>query len=454
MSLSGPWSERPWRRVLVYGMGLSGLAAARFLRRHGVEVTGVDRRPEAVKGAGALDFEVWAEERAAEIDLEGYDGVVVSPGVPPARPLLAAARARSLPVVAEVELAFPFLEGPVVGISGSNGKSTTTAMTGALLAASGVTAEVCGNIGVPLCDRVAGPPGRVFVVELSSYQLEATDRFHPRAAALLNVSPDHLDRYGALEAYAAAKRRLFLRQSDGDVSVVNADDPWTAAAATAARRRAFSRRGPVADGCFVDGGAVIERQPGGAERQLFSTADVPVPGPHNLENAMAAALLAAALGTPAAAIGAGLRAFRGLPHRLERVREIDGVAFYDDSKGTNLDATAKSLEGFGDASVHLILGGRNKGADFRDLGAIVGRKARKVYLIGEAAAEIARALEQRAPGLPLARAGTLERAVAAAAQDAGPGEVVLLSPACASFDQFRDFNHRGDEFQRLVRELG
>jgi UDP-N-acetylmuramoylalanine--D-glutamate ligase len=358
-----------------------------------------------------------------------------------------------VPVIAEVELAFPFLEGPVVAISGSNGKSTTTSMTGALLAANGVSAEVCGNFGVPLCDKVEGPPGRVFVVEMSSYQLETTDRFHPRAAALLNVSPDHLDRYGDMEAYAAAKRRLFARQCGDDVSVINADDPWTVAAATAARRRAFSRRGPVADGCFVDRDAVVERLPGSGERELFRAADVPVPGPHNLENAMAAALLAAALGTPPPAIRAGLRAFTGLPHRLQKVRERRGVAYFDDSKGTNLDATAKSLEGFADRSVHLILGGRNKGADFRELEAIVARRACGLYLIGEAAAEIGAAFAPLRQRLPIRDDGTLERAVAAAAAVAAPGEVVLLSPACASFDQFRDFNHRGDEFQRLVREL-
>ena len=450
MSLHGPWSERPWRRVLVYGMGLSGLAAARFLRQRGVDVLGVDRRSE---GADATGFEIWSEDRLGEGDLDRFDGVVLSPGVPPSRPLVVAARRRGMPVIAEVELAFPFLDGPVLAISGSNGKSTTTSMTGAVLVAGGVRAEVCGNIGVPLCDVVDGPAGRVFVVEMSSYQLETTDRFHPRAAALLNVSPDHLDRYGNIEAYAAAKRRLFVRQCGNDVSVVNADDPWTAAAATAARRRAFSRRGPVDDGCYVDRGAVIERTPGGGERELFAATDVPVPGPHNLENAMAAALLAAALGTPPPAIRAGLRSFTGLPHRLQKVRERRGVAYYDDSKGTNLDATAKSLEGFPDHAVHLILGGRNKGADFRTLQTIVERRARAVYLIGEAAAEIEGAFAALRGRLSMLRAETLDRAVAAAADAADAGDVVLLSPACASFDQFRDFNHRGDEFQRLVAEL-
>jgi UDP-N-acetylmuramoylalanine--D-glutamate ligase len=449
MSLHGPWSERPWRRALVYGLGASGLAAARLLRRHGVEVVGVDRRPitPGVALEPAPDFAFLPEASAAAIDWSGLDGVVLSPGVPVRAPLVTAARAHGLPVIAEVELAFPFLSGPVVAITGSNGKSTTTAMTGALLRAAGMAVEVCGNIGVPLCDTVEGPAGRVFVVELSSYQLETTDRFHPRAAAYLNLSPDHLDRHGDLAAYGAAKQRIFLRQAGGDVSVVNADDPWTRAAATAARRRSFSRRGPVEDGCYLDAGGVVERRPGAATRELFAAGDVPVPGPHNVENAMAAALLAVAIGAPVAAIRAGLRTFRGLPHRLAKVRTLDGVDFYDDSKGTNLDATAKSLEGFADGTVHLILGGRGKGTDFRELGEIVARKARRLYLIGETAAEIEAALGALVPAI---RSGTLERAIADAAEAAGRGETVLLSPACASFDQFRDFNHRGDEFERLV----
>jgi UDP-N-acetylmuramoylalanine--D-glutamate ligase len=448
-----PWSAGEWRRVLVYGLGLSGRAAARLLLDRGVAVVGVDARPAAELELGELagrpGFELAPGGEAAELPA-GLDGVVVSPGVPPERPLLSAARRRGLPVIAEVELAFPLLAGTVVGITGSNGKSTTTALTGAMLRAAGRAVEVCGNIGEPLAGRVEGPPGRIFVVELSSFQLEAIATFHPRAAALLNLAPDHLDRYGDLAAYGAAKAAIFRNQEAADVAVVNAEDPLVAAAATRARRRTFSRRGPVPDGCYLAADRVVEVAPGEPPRELFCAADLPLAGVHNLENAMAAALLARALGGEPAALRAALGGFTALPHRLQRVAEIAGVAFYDDSKGTNPAATAKSLEGFADASVHLILGGRNKGADFAELAPVVSRKARRLYLIGEAAGEIAAAL---GPLAPAERAGTLEAAVAAAAAAALPGEAVVLSPACASFDQFRNFAHRGEEFQRLVRGL-
>ncbi|MGD2114748.1 MAG: UDP-N-acetylmuramoyl-L-alanine--D-glutamate ligase, partial [Acidobacteriota bacterium] len=271
----------------------------------------------------------------------------------------------------------------------------------------------------------------------------------------LNVAADHLDRHGTLEGYARAKRRIFENQAAGDVAVLNADDPIVRETVVRARRRLFSRHEEVADGCFLrpgeDADVVIERDPlGGGERELFAASDVPLPGAHNLANAMAAALLARALGTEPEALRRALASFRGLPHRMERVAEAAGVTWYDDSKGTNPAATLGCLEGFGDGTVHLILGGRNKGNDFTALASAAARTCRRVYLIGEAAGEIEEALDQ--PGAPpVSRSGTLERAVAEAAGRARAGEAVLLSPACASFDQFRDFNHRGDEFQRLVR---
>lgn len=447
-----PWSEAPWRRAVVYGLGASGTAAAELLLARGVEVLGVDGRRESDLDLGSLagreGFRVAPEGEEAELP-EGADAVVVSPGVPGERPLLRAAREAGLPVIGEVELAFPLLEGTVVAITGSNGKSTTTALTGAMIEASGRTVEVCGNIGRPLAACVDGPPGRVFVVELSSFQLETVDTFRPRAAALLNLAPDHLDRYDDLLDYGEAKRRIFARQGPGDVAVLNADDAWTAALAPHGRKRLFSRRRVVEDGCYLEGGRVLEAVPSAAPRALFAAADVPLAGVHNLENAMAAALLARAVGAEPEAIADGLAGFRGLPHRLERVAEAGGVTWYDDSKGTNPAAVLKSLEGFDDGSVHLILGGRNKGADFADLRQAVARKARRLYLIGEAAGEAAGALQGT---VPHEHAVTLRAAVTLAADHAKPGEVVVLSPACASFDQFRNFAHRGRVFQALVRE--
>jgi UDP-N-acetylmuramoylalanine--D-glutamate ligase len=438
---------RRWRRAVVYGLGLSGRAAAQLLLSRGVAVFAVDSRPPdelAQLPAGALD--VGGEDAPLPADA---DGVVLSPGVPPDRPLLAAARRAGLPVISEVELAFPLLDGPVVGITGSNGKSTTTSLTGAMLEAAGERVEVCGNIGRALSSRVDGPPGRIFVVELSSFQLEAVDTLRPRAAALLNVSPDHLDRYADLDAYTAAKRNLFARQGEGDVTVLNADDRRSAGSPSGGRRRFFSRLGRVEDGCWLDGETVVEAAPDGVQTVLFARSELPLPGAHNLENAMAAALLARTLGARPAALARALAGFRGLPHRMERVGEAGGVTWYDDSKATNFAAVAKSLVDLPDGTVHLILGGLGKGDDPSEVADLARRKAKRLYLIGDAAEGFAEAFAGTAP---IERSGVMERAVAAAAATAVPGDVVLLSPACASFDQFDDYAHRGDVFQALVRE--
>ncbi|HXO20044.1 MAG TPA: Mur ligase family protein, partial [Thermoanaerobaculia bacterium] len=289
-----PWSQGEWQRVLVYGLGLSGRAAARLLLSRGVAVLAVDARPREALGELPDDprLELLAGGEPATVPGE-VDGVVVSPGVPMTRPLLADARRRGLPVIAEVELAFPFLNGPVLAITGSNGKSTTTALAGAMLRAAGFAVEVCGNIGEPLAGKVEGPPGRVFVVELSSFQIEGIVTFAPLAAALLNIAEDHLDRYPSLDDYAAAKKALFHGMGPQAFAVLNADDPQTTAIETRARRRLFSRLGPVADGCFADPadgqGRVLEVSPdGGGAVELFRAADVPLAGVQNLENAMAA----------------------------------------------------------------------------------------------------------------------------------------------------------------------
>lgn len=442
-----------WRKAVVYGFGASGHAATRLLLAQGVAVVVVDRRDPSTLDPGALadDSRVsWVLGGEPEMVPPGVDGVVVSPGIPGDRPLLEDARRQGVPVIAEVELAFAHVSGPVVAITGSNGKSTTTAMTGAILEAAGMAVSVCGNIGVPMSERAMSAPESTFVVELSSFQLEEIVNFHPRAAALLNVALDHLDRYESLDKYLAAKRRIFLRQGEGDVAVLNADDSLARASTSAARRRFFSLEQAPDDGCWLEGGDVVERAPGVADRILFRVEDVPVPGRHNLENAMAAALLGLATGAPVESIARGLAQFRGLPHRLEKVAEIDGVTWFDDSKGTNPAATIKSLSGFAPGSVHLILGGRNKGLSFAELVPAVERWARRVYLIGEARADLESALAGR---IEMEHAATMDNAVAAAARSARSGEVVVLSPACASFDQYRDFNARGDHFQQLIRDL-
>lgn len=445
-----PFDPARLARVYVLGLGLSGTAAARLLLARGIAVVAGDRRPAAeldLAGLAAADLALGSEPDRLP---DGIDAVIVSPGVGADHPLLAAARRDGIPVAAEVELAAAFARGTLIGITGSNGKSTTTAMTGAMLRAAGFAVEVCGNIGVPLASVAEGADDRFLVVELSSFQLETIHRLRPRAAALLNLSPDHLDRHGSLAGYLEAKRRIFRNQTAEDTAVLNADDPAIAATPVAARRRFFSATGAVADGCRVVADRVVDRDPTHGESELFAVADVPLPGPHNLENAMAAALLARAAGAPAPAIGAALRDFRGLPHRLELAGEHRGVRFYDDSKGTNVGATARSLEGFPDRSVHAILGGRNKGADLAGLRDVASRKLRRAYLIGESAGELAAALSG---AVETVETGTLEAAVAAAAAAATAGEVVVLSPACASFDQFRDYRDRGEQFVRFVEEV-
>lgn len=473
---STPWPAQDWRRALVYGLGISGRAAVALLRRRGVPVLAVD---EGTPGEAQLadlvaddGVELRLGQRPDELP-SGVDGVVVSPGVPLDRPLLQAARAADVPVLAEVELAFPLLDGPVVGITGSNGKSTTTALAGAMLAAAGHRVEVCGNIGQALSSRVSEmtgeAPGRIFVVELSSFQLEATRHFHPQAAALLNLTPDHLDRHPDFEAYRDAKAALFRCQSAEDLAVLNAGDALVCGVQTTAQRRYFTAQegdgsgvdgGEVFDGCRRLGDAVVEVAPGQAPRILFHQSDMPLPGLHNLENAMAAALLARSFDAQPDAIAAAVRGFRGLPHRLEWVGERHGVPWFDDSKGTNLAATVRSLEGFGDGTVHLILGGIYKGGDLDELVSMVRRKAKRAYLIGQGAPVFAEALSAEALSAEAPRdqalwehCDELHIAVERAAEAAHPGELVLLSPACSSFDQFPNFAERGRVFQRLVRGL-
>ncbi len=449
--MKAPWGKGRFERVLVYGLGMSGRAAAKMLLERGVSVVAVDSKKDVDVSDFSGKFELWPGGEPSELPppAGGFDAVIVSPGVPMDKPLLIDARRKGVPVIAEVELAAPFVNGPVVAITGSNGKSTTTALTGAMLKAAGHKVEVCGNIGDPLVGKIDGPVGRVFVVELSSFQIEGIVTLKPRAAALLNLAEDHLDRYGSMAAYGAAKKRLFLTQDAAGIAVLNADDPETLDVETQARKRFFSRRGRVEDGCYARDGRVIEVTPGEPDVDLFLASDVPLAGVQNLENAMAAALLARAIGAEPEELRTGLAGFKGLPHRMERVGEKDGVVWYNDSKGTNPAATAKSLEGFEDGTVHLILGGRNKGADLTTLTPIVRQKVRRAYLIGESAGDFEKAL---GGAVPLEHSETMERAVRSAAQAAKAGEAVVLSPACASFDQFRNFVHRGEVFEALVRE--
>lgn len=436
---------RNWRTVLIYGLGVSGRAAASLALARGQAVIAVDDDPGVESGELSGRIELAAPTELAD----GVDGIIVSPGVPPNAPLLDLAAQRSVPAVSEVEFAYQWSDsGVFLGITGSNGKSTTCAMTGDILAAGGRDVAVCGNFGLALSEAVE-KGAETYVVELSSFQLEGTRAFHPQVAAWLNLSADHLDRHATMIAYAEAKAAIFRNQTAEDFAVLNADDAVVSTTQVEAGRLTFSTRRPVRCGCYLAEDAVVEVG-GEGSSVLFTTDDLSLPGLHNLQNAMVASLVGRSLGVDRDSLRGAIRAFRGLPHRTELVAEIDGVCFFNDSKGTNPAATVRSLAAFPDRGVHLIVGGRAKGSDWRELAAAAAGRVRRVYGVGEAGHELVAALAASVPGEDC---GDLTTAVHAAAKAATSGEVVLLSPACASYDQYDDFAQRGDHFRRLVREL-
>ncbi len=449
------------RRVAVLGFARSGRALAEALSARGVAVTVGDSRPEA-------DFEGHDALRARGVRfffggparefLAGAEWLAVSPGVPLDVAPVRDARAQGIPVLSEVEAAWRIAEAEAPGthrwiaITGTNGKSTTTTWIAEILKRAGRPVALSGNIGAPLSGFLSEPGPRDFVCELSSFQLEGVERFHPHVAVLTNITPDHLDRYPGFAEYAAAKARVFARQEADDFAVVNSDDAASRAIATSARRVLFSRRGrPAAAGpaAWLEAGELVS-DVAGPRHAVVAAGSLALPGAHNVENALAALAAAECLGAPAEAIVSALTRFEGLPHRSERVAESGGVRWVDDSKGTNVDATLKSLEGYAPGSVVLILGGRDKHGDFAALSELVRRNTRAVLTIGEAAGVIEKALSGAAT---IERAQTMEAAVARAAALARPGDTVLLSPACASFDQYRNFEERGRHFASLARKV-
>lgn len=439
-------SETTHRRALVVGLGASGVAAARLLQRDGWQVVVTDLKTRAELAGRLAQLPTTVESRLGAHPPELLDAtslVVVSPGVPWDLPLLVDARERGLEVVAEVELAYRTTpDTPIAGVTGSNGKSTVTSLLGEMLRAAGMATGVGGNIGHPASALALEGGHDAWVLELSSFQLEGCITLRPRVGVLLNLSADHLDRHTDLEAYLALKARLFARQRNDDVAVLNLDDPRVAALAVPAQRATFSLSDRSADAYRAGEELVIDG------RSLLPRAQLPLLGDHNVANALAAALAAVRLGVDRSAVSRALRTFRGLHHRHQIVAECGGVRWVDDSKGTNIGATAAGLSGYPPATIHLILGGLGKGQDFRELRpAVTGRVAR-VYLIGRAAEEIATALEG---AVAIEHCGTLTEAVQRAAAHARPGDTVLLSPACASFDQFADYADRGTTFARLAR---
>jgi UDP-N-acetylmuramoylalanine--D-glutamate ligase len=443
------------KRVLVVGLGRSGVASALFLRSHGAKVTVSDTKSEDQLRAEIpvlLDQGIAVETgRHGERTFQNQDLIVVSPGVPVDAQPLSQARALGEPVIGEIELASAFLPGPIVAITGSNGKTTTTTLAGEILAKAGWDTLVGGNIGTPAISLVErATPDSVTVLEVSSFQLETIRKFRPKVAVVLNVTPDHLDRHRTFASYVEAKARVFENQQAGDFAVLNADDPTCVRLAGRTRAQVywFSRKREVEPGAFVRGKEVVIRDAGG-ERVVMPVSGVPLKGGHNVENVLAAVCAAQLMGCDSEKIAQAVREFQAVEHRLEYVATVRGVEYYNDSKATNVDATIKALESF-PGNIHLILGGKDKGSDYTVLNDLLRQRVKCVYTIGAAAEKIQSHIRGAASVVP---AGTMEAAVKQAAAAAQPGDIVLLAPACASFDQFHNYEHRGKMFKALVLEL-
>jgi UDP-N-acetylmuramoylalanine--D-glutamate ligase len=446
--------ELKGKRVLIVGLARTGVATALFCAARGALVTATESRGEAeivdavaqLRAAGViLELGGHLEQTFVQQDL-----IVPSPGVPADFPLLQVARAKRVKVWSEIELAYRFLQGKLIGITGSNGKTTTTSLVEHILRTAEFHTILAGNIGTPLISCVNGMTSTtVTVAELSSFQLELIEEFRPNISVFLNLTPDHLDRHGSMDSYAAAKARIFENQTERDAAVVNADD---AATLPYVPKRTpvywFSRKKDVEQGTAVRGDQIVFQRDGKEERVIKHN-EIPLVGEHNLENVLAAVAAARLAGAEPGAIAKGVRSFAGVEHRLEFVAEIGGVRYYNDSKATNVDATLKALDAF-PSRVLIILGGKDKGSDYRVLQQPLKQKAVVALLIGTASEKIE---AQIAGSVEIERAGTLERAVTFASRTARPGDVVLLAPACASFDQFENYEHRGRVFKELVRRV-
>jgi UDP-N-acetylmuramoylalanine--D-glutamate ligase len=446
--------ELKGKKVLVVGLGKSGLAAALFLRRRGAQVTVSDVRSAAALGRdipALLDEGIMVETGGhGLLTFRRQDLIVVSPGVPLDTPELVQVKKFGLPILGEVELAARFLRGKTLAITGSNGKTTTTSLCGEILAAEGVPVQVGGNIGVPVIALVDESRDDGWsVLEVSSFQLETVERFRPQIAVILNITPDHLDRHGSFANYVAAKERIFANQTGEDALVLNADDEAASRCAARAKSRIFwfSRTRIVRQGAFVHEGTVLFRaSEQSAPEPILKVSSIPLKGEHNVENVLAAVCAARLAGVHPEAIRSAVENFRAVEHRLEFVANIHGVDYYNDSKATNVDASMKAIAAF-PSGIHLILGGKDKDSDYRLMRPLLETRVKAVYTIGAAAEKIATHVEGAAR---IVNSGTLDAAVTAAAEAAQPGEVILLAPACSSFDQFENYEQRGQVFKDLV----
>jgi UDP-N-acetylmuramoylalanine--D-glutamate ligase len=452
------------KRVLVVGLGISGVASALFLKAHGARVTVSDTKSgDELRNEipTLLDHGIAVETGGhGERTFRGQDLIVVSPGVPVDAPALVQARSLGGEVIGEIELASQFLLGPMVAITGSNGKTTTTTLAGEILTAGGFPTLVGGNIGNPAISLVEqAKPETVIVLEVSSFQLETIQTFRPKVAVVLNVTPDHLDRHKTFEAYADAKARMVENQRSDDFAVLNADDPTCVVMAQRTKAQVFwfSRQKEVSQGAWVRDGNILFRDGDGlgknGQHEIMPVSEVPLKGAHNLENVLAAVCAAALMGCETKKIRHAVHDFKAVEHRLEFVATVGGVDYYNDSKATNVDATIKALESF-PANIHLILGGKDKGSDYTVLNDLLQKRVKRVYTIGAAAEKIeSQIASSRNASVEVVHAETLENALRKAHAVAVPGDVVLLAPACASFDQFKNYEHRGQVFKEIVRGL-
>jgi len=446
------------KKVSVLGLGKSGFASVKLLIRRGAIVLASDAR-----ACDELEFKAAIlRDMGASVELGGHseavfrtaDEIVVSPGVPQDLDILRQAmRERPrLPIIAEVELAFRLTKGQIVAVTGSNGKSTTVTLLGCIFEADGREANVVGNIGTPFCDVVeSATEETIHVVELSSFQLEKIVDFRPKVACILNLSADHLDRHLDEKAYFRAKERIFMNQTAADLSVLSMDDAKVAMLASRVNGRAalFGSHDLSVTGCFVRDGVITMKTLDGRTVPILPTREMGIPGPHNVSNACAAVACTLPFDVPAQAIARALKDFAGLPHRLEKVGESNGIAFVNDSKATNIESLEVALKSFGD-NIVLIAGGYDKGADFSEVSGLVKKNVKCAVLIGDTADKIGTAWRDVTK---IERAETLKRAVEIAISNAKSGDVIMLSPGCASFDMFRNFEHRGDEFRNLAKEI-
>ena len=442
------------KKIAVVGMGKTGFATAAFCGGLGATVVAVDEKPQRQWGESFehLAFQSWLTVGSYDVTaLDGVDLVVPSPGIPPYNDILAAAQKRNIPIISEIELAYRFIKVPIIAVTGTNGKTTTTTLLGKILAHAGKKVFVGGNIGNPLIEYAGSPQTDDFIVaEISSFQLQWTETFRPHAAMLLNITCDHVNYHGSFEEYRRVKASIFEHQQESDLAILNAEDETQEGLAVSSRGQVvrFSSRQSLRPGIFLQNDTIVYSKPDGSEER-YPLSMISLPGLHNVENVMAAVVAARFCGCSSESIVEAVSRFRGLPHRIEPAGEKHSVRFYDDSKGTNVDAVLRALQTFS-TPVILLLGGRDKDGNFDALQPLLPSKTKQVVLFGEARDSI---MLQLGNIVPMSKEPTLQAAVEHAYRDALPGDIVLLSPGCASFDEFANYKERGNYFKEVVRNL-